>query len=279
MTFYRSSCDPIAARRLILMASLFRLKCFGTGDGWPCADRHHSSYYYQLGEVRLLFDCGDSLSRSFKAGGYDVDGPDAIFISHFHGDHIGGFFMFVQGLWLEKRQKDLPILMPIDGIEPVQNLLQKGCLFSELMDFKLSFLELNPSRKPTFGPVQVTPFQNSHLDNLRARFQHLYPQQFESYSFLMETNDLRVVHSADLGAPEDLDPMLQDPLDLLVCELSHFTPESLFRYLQGRMIKRLVLMHVGRPYWEKLSETRQLAEEMLPSMEITFAQDGDEIAF
>ena len=65
---------------------------------------------------------------------------------------------------------------------------------------------------------------------------------FNAFSFLFEHNGLRVGHSADLGKPDDLEPMLEKPLDLLVCELAHFSPEDMFFYLRGRRVKKIVFI-------------------------------------
>ena len=97
---------------------------------------------------------------------------------------------------------------------------------------------------------------------------------FNAFSFLFEHNGLRVGHSADLGKPDDLEPMLEKPLDLLVCELAHFSPEDMFFYLRGRRIKKIVFMHLARAYWEDLAKTKRLAAKMLPDIPHTFARDG-----
>jgi hypothetical protein len=126
--------------------------------------------------------------------------------------------------------------------------------------------------------VRVTPFPTTHLEQLRLAFQKRYPQAFQAFSFLIEADKLRIGHSADIGAPEDLEPLLKKPLDLLVCELAHFRAEDLFWYLKGRAVKKIVFVHVGRPYWENLPKTRRLAKSMLPGVPIVFAKDGQEIA-
>src|SRR5205823_1827426 len=86
-------------------ARICSLKCFGTGDGWPSADRNHSSFLYRFGQTRVLIDCGEGISRSYKASGLSYNAVDGIFLSHMHADHTGGFLMLMQGMWLEKRRK------------------------------------------------------------------------------------------------------------------------------------------------------------------------------
>ena len=254
----------------------FSVKCFGVGDGWPCPDRNHSSFLYRFGRVTLLIDCGEPISGSFKASGLDYDSVDRIFISHLHCDHIGGFFMLMQGFWLEQRQKDLTVHMPRDGIKPCRLMLDAACIFDELMAFRMKFEPLKAGEPVVVHNVRVTPYSTTHLENLRQTFQKQYPQDFAAFSFLMESDRLRVAHSADIGAPEDLAPLLVKPLDLLVCELAHFRPEDLFRYLHGRDIKKLVFMHVARRHWESIEETRALAAKMLPDIPFSFAHDREE---
>jgi ribonuclease Z len=253
------------------------LKFFGVGDGWPCADRDHSSFLYRFGKTSILIDCGDAISRNYKAGGLDYDTIDRIIISHLHADHIGGFFMLMQGFWLEQRRKELPVSLPAYGIKPVSQLLEAGLLFKELLHFKLRFEPMTAGKTILTGDVRVTPFRSTHLEQLRRTFKKKYPLNFEAFCFLIEHDSVRIGHSADIGAPEDLEPIVKKPLDLLVCELAHFQAEDLFLYLQSRPIKRILFTHVGRPYWDDLPRARKLARKMLPDIPFAFAKDGQEV--
>jgi len=257
--------------------------CFGTGDGLPCPDRNHAAFLYRFGPTRVLIDCGEPLDRHYKASGLSYDAVDSIFISHLHSDHIGGFFMFMQGLWLEKRRKELPVYMPGGAIKPLREMLRAVLIFDELLQFRLRLLALRERNAVVTGSsssrVRVTPFRTSHLNGLRTRFGKKYPSDFSSYCFLLEDGNRRVGHSSDLGKPEDLAPLLTKPLDLLVCELSHFSPEAIFRYLSSRSIKRIVFVHLSRSLRQDLSRLRRLAAKMLPKIPYTFPNDLAEISF
>ena len=248
--------------------------CFGVGDGWPCADRNHSSFLYRFGGTSLLVDCGEAVAGSWKASGPGYEAPDGILISHLHADHIGGFFMLMQGFWLEGRRADLPVYLPGGAIRPLRAMLRTMFVFDELLNFRLQLLPLKPRRTLAFRDVRVTAFPTSHLDGLRAKFGKKYRGDFSANSFLFQSGGRRVGHSADLGRPEDLEPLLGKPLDLLVCELAHFAPEDLFFYLRGRRIGRIVFVHLARNYWEDFARTRRLAAKMLPDIPHTFAHDG-----
>jgi ribonuclease BN (tRNA processing enzyme) len=256
----------------------FSLTCFGVGDGWPCADRNHSAFLYRFGGTSLLVDCGDGFSRPFKAAGLSYDAIDRIFISHLHADHFAGLFMLLQGCWLEGRKKDLSVHLPADGVKPLGQMLRAAMLFPELLKFRLRLHALQAGKGVPVDGVRVTPFPTSHLDQLKKSFQKKHPLRFAAYCFLIESGKLRIGHSADIGRPEDLEPLLRQPLDLLVCELAHFRAEKLFRYLARHEVRRVVFVHLGRRYWENLKATRVLAAKMLPDVRFSFALDNQEFS-
>jgi ribonuclease BN (tRNA processing enzyme) len=264
--------------RLSPAKDLCSLKCFGTGDGLPSADRNHAAFLYRLGQAHVLVDCGEAIDRSFKASGLSYDTIDAIFLSHLHADHFGGFFMLLQGFWLEGRKKDLPVYLTGRAVPALRRMLQTAYLFDEALPFRLQLRPLAPDKALPVGQARVTAFRTSHLEGTRARFEKKYRADFRAYCFLLEGCGRRIGHSADLGRPEDLEPLLAEPLDLLVCEMAHFGPEAVFRYLQGRPIKQVAWVHLGRPQRQKQAQIQQLAKKMLPQVKHRFPEDGDEIA-
>jgi ribonuclease BN (tRNA processing enzyme) len=123
----------------------------------------------------------------------------------------------------------------------------------------------------------VTALANGHLNGLRRSFQRDHPQQYEAFSFLLEASGWRVGHSADIGGVEDLAPLVERPLDLLVCELAHVTPEDLFRFLSDKPIKRLVLTHLNDRLWKQREGVSSVARRMMPGIDFSIARDGEEI--
>jgi Beta-lactamase superfamily domain len=256
----------------------FSVKCFGTGDGAPCADRNHAAFLYRFNHATILVDCGEALDSSYKRAGFSYDLIDAIFISHLHSDHFGGLFMFLQGCWLEGRRKELPIYMPARGIKPLRAMLDAAFLFAEALPFRLSFKPIQPNKTIAVKQVRITPFRTSHLDQTRARFGRMYRSDFSSYCFLFESGNRRIGHSADLGNPADLGPLLREPLALLICELSHFEPGDICAYLRPRKIGEVIFVHVRSDLWKNLPHTRRVIKRMM-GLPHRFATNGQEIAF
>ena len=253
------------------------LKCFGIGDGFPDATRGHSSFLYQLEGKSVLIDCGEPLTSRYQAAGLSYDLVDQLILSHLHADHVGGFLMFMQALWLKKRQKNLPIKMPADGIVPVKAMLDAAYLFDELFEFQLNFSPLAAGETFHVGNIRITPYRTKHLDGFIPKFRAKYRQSFDSFCFLIETGKLRIGHSADLGEPEDLAPLVAQPLDLLVCELAHFKVESLFQFLAGRAIKKVVFIHLTKEGWQNQSQILADAAKALPHTQISIAQPGETV--
>ncbi len=250
------------------------LKCFGTADGTPCPDRNYSAFLYRLDHTSILLDCGEPLCRSFTEAGLSFSALDHIVLSHLHFDHIGGFFMFVQGLWLEKRRRALTVRLPADGIEPIQQLLKASCLCPEILPFRLGFEALQDRQTFSVKEVRVTPFLNTHLDGFKRRLLPKYPLRLESFSFLLESDSFRVAHSADIGAVKDLEPLLEQPLDLLVCEVAHIHPEALAQFVRGRSVRCVAFIHFGRPQWARFAEVRKLFGRLLPDVTLLYPRDG-----
>lgn len=250
---------------------------FGVGDGWPCANRNHSATLYQLGGTTLLVDCGEPISRSYAASGLSYDAVDHILLSHMHGDHVGGFQMLIQGFWLKGRKKPLTVHMPRASIKPLRQMLKTGYLFEKLFGFKLTFRPLTKAKKLKLGGATVTPHPTTHLYSLQRMFQKQHRQPFDAFSFLIETPKVRIAHSADLGAPENLEPLLKKPVNLLVSELAHFAPRDLFAYLRGHSIRTIALTHLTEVLWKRKRTVLQQARAALPGKRISIPKDLEQM--
>jgi ribonuclease BN (tRNA processing enzyme) len=191
---------------------------------------------------------------------------------------VGGFFMFMQGMWLQDRRKPLKVYLPGKAIRPLRQMLNTVFLFDEALPFRLQLLPLENENPVKIRDVRVTPFRTTHLDRTRAQFGRKYRADFSAYCFLIEHNRICIGHSADLGHPQDLEPLLAKPLDLLVCELSHFTPDEIFSYLGACQIKQIAFVHIGGAYRQNLPALRRLARKQMLRISCHFPYDGDQLS-
>lgn len=262
------------------------LTFLGTGSGWPTAERMCTSLLLETGEQRYLIDAGESCSYRLKGAGVPFGAIDAVFISHGHSDHLSGLPMFIQGAWLESRTRPLPIYLPGELISPLRAWLDTVYLPASILGFPIEYhaWEIQPGQSVALADagmiVSVTP--TTHLDGLRSMIDPSAHDRFQAYSLAFDwlATGRRLVYSADLGEPTDLDAMLAQPCDLLVCELAHFTAKTLFSYLQDKPIRRLCLTHFSHELIDQIDETCQLGAQTLgPAVAVAAMSDTERVEF
>lgn len=91
-----------------------RIHLLGTGAAFTDAHRTTTMLALEENGRTLLVDCGGDVIQRAQAAGIDLDSVCGLFISHEHPDHVGGFPLFMEKIWLAGRSR------PIDlyGIEP-----------------------------------------------------------------------------------------------------------------------------------------------------------------
>ena len=82
---------PVAAQERGIEITLL-----GTGDPVPRVDRFGPAILVEAGEHRLLFDAGRGVTQRLQQLDISLSDIDAVFITHFHSDHLSG----LPDLWL-----------------------------------------------------------------------------------------------------------------------------------------------------------------------------------
>jgi ribonuclease Z len=99
--------------RLILEDGLHAIL---TGTGTPLADikRAGPSVAVQAGNKLFIVDTGDGSARNLQGAGLNIGKVDAVFLTHFHSDHIGGLGETMLQRWAAGGHSDqLPIYGPV----------------------------------------------------------------------------------------------------------------------------------------------------------------------
>ena len=81
----------------------------GTGAGFSGPERTTTMLAFESGGHSLVVDCGGDVIQRMLAAGIE-----AILITHEHPDHVAGFPLFMEKIWLSGRRHPIPVY----GIRP-----------------------------------------------------------------------------------------------------------------------------------------------------------------
>ncbi|WP_125461692.1 MULTISPECIES: MBL fold metallo-hydrolase [Rhodomicrobium] len=142
-----------------------RLTVIGSGDAFSSGGRFPSCYMLESGGTRFLLDCGPAILPALKRAGLSSNDFPHIFISHLHGDHIGGLpFLLLDAIFPAARQEPLTLIGP-PGLEARFRLACEVFYPRSLdmkRDFELRFIEVSAGVPATIGGVQLMPFEVNH---------------------------------------------------------------------------------------------------------------------
>jgi ribonuclease BN (tRNA processing enzyme) len=222
-----------------------RITVIGSGTAAPHPKRAQSGTLIEVGDVRVLIDCGSAVVLRMAELELHWQTLTHVAITHFHADHTSDLATLIYG-W---RYGMLP-----QRSDPVQLIGPPG------------FAELIASMKSVFGaglldaPPPITiielPFGASHsLAGDVVLRRHKVPHTDESVAYSVSGRGRRVVISGDTG----FDPALAvwaEGCDVLLCECSlpdsmalptHLTPRQCGAMAAIARPKRLVLTHFYPP--------------------------------
>lgn len=126
------------------MASLTFLGC---GDAFSSGGRFNTCFLVEAPSAHFLIDFGASSLAALKRAGRSVRDLPLIFITHLHGDHVGGLpFLLLEASLVDKRTAPLTIAGPPGLKAHLPKLIEALFPGTELqLPFELSVLELPPT--------------------------------------------------------------------------------------------------------------------------------------
>ncbi|HEY5704282.1 MAG TPA: MBL fold metallo-hydrolase [Terrimicrobiaceae bacterium] len=245
----------------------------GTGPGNVTAGRFQSSVLLQVEHNCVLLDAGEPCCSKLLEMGVFLPDLDAVWITHAHTDHIGGLPLLLQASWLHGRQTPLPVGVPRHLSTPLRAWLDAILLPPEVLGFPVEIFSWQMNTAIDLGHLTVCPHPTTHLDNTREKTGNA---AIESFLFEILAAEKRFVYSGDLGSAEDLRGVLDEPVDLLICELAHFAPEQLVAVLRDARVGTLCLTHVSTHLDERRGDLQMLFERELPGTDAVYLPDDGE---
>jgi ribonuclease BN (tRNA processing enzyme) len=145
---------------------VLRVSILGSGDAFNGAGALHSCYLLEHERGAVMLECGPSVLASMKRAGIDTDLPDAVLVSHLHGDHFGGIpFLFLEYTFENKRTRPLTIVGPPTTKERVETLyeaLYKDIHGCRKLEFEVEYVEARPGDELEVAGVEVEAFEVPH---------------------------------------------------------------------------------------------------------------------
>ncbi|KXB05247.1 ribonuclease Z [candidate division MSBL1 archaeon SCGC-AAA382A03] len=131
----------------------------GTGGSFPTKKRGLISIAIRRkGEV-LLFDCGEGTQRQMTWTEISPMKIDAVFLTHFHGDHFLGLPGLIQTMSLMDRERELKIFGPLGTETKISSLLKIPCYNS---NFEISIDELSPGDEINREEYEIKTVETNH---------------------------------------------------------------------------------------------------------------------
>ncbi len=85
------------------------LTLLGTGAAFTDPHRTTTMLAFSDAGSSIVIDCGGDVIQRMQMAGIDVRTLDALILTHEHPDHVGGFPLFMEKVWLAGRQSPVPI--------------------------------------------------------------------------------------------------------------------------------------------------------------------------
>jgi ribonuclease BN (tRNA processing enzyme) len=232
----------------------------GSGTSVPHPERASSAHWVQTSGGSLLLDMSAAAPHRMAEEKLDWVNLDAIWISHFHLDHIGGVSPFLFGTKYAPQTQSRRKQLTIFGGDGLEQLLRR---FDEANDYKL-FKQPFPIEIREVGP----DVEFEILPGIQAKTMAT-PHTTESLALRITDDAGRsIVYTSDTGYSEALAAFALNA-DLLLMECSFFRDKPVEKHLELReamrlaelsYAKKVILTHLY-PEWDGIdlaAEARKL---------------------
>ncbi len=223
-----------------------RLTILGSGTGWPRLERGAPAYLLQVGGENYLLDFGPATIPRLLRVGLKLEEIDAIFLTHFHPDHVTDLipFLFATRYALGYQRKKPFTLYAAEGFSRFYQGLKEA--FGQWVEPKEGLLEVQE-----LSTQCQSAFLRPPLEIRTAPVAH----NPESLAYRFDYEGKSLVYSGDTDFSPSLIELATEA-DVLVIECSfpegqkvpgHLTPSLVGQIAGQARVKRVILSHLYPP--------------------------------
>lgn len=249
------------------------LLVLGSGSAIPTEQRFASAYALTVAGKLFLLDCGAPVSTLLFRYGYDPIDVQAIFISHWHMDHVAGLGLFLTQNHLRRRPGRLLVYGPRGTRGKIRRLLNDSFLLPEDLHYKLDVTNIKPDSKVKVALIRVTYFKTQHLEE--SKYKTNFGRKAIACGMIIDGPGWRIVYSGDLQSPDELAPYVGQ-CDLLIHELAHHQPAEVAEFAAKAKIPHVLISHID-PEFDGAPEKISQAFADHYTGRLTVAQDGTKV--
>ena len=214
----------------------------------------------------VLVDCGGDAALQLQRAGLDPAALDAVILTHEHPDHISGYPLLLEKLWLMGRRDPIPVYGPTSTLEKAHRLFTT---------FNIEKWDGFPGRErhPVEMEATARVFDLDGLSVTATPVDHPVP----TIGLRFEADGATVAYSCDT-APTEAVVALAQGADLLIHEGTgslpgvHSSPIEAAYIAAEAGVGRLVLVHAPVE-----TDAAELEEARVVFGNMAWGNDGDRI--
>ncbi|MGB5985027.1 MAG: ribonuclease Z [Desulfobacterales bacterium] len=228
---------------------------------------HHTGGSLQ----QVLLDCGFSAAHAFWRHAPEPLNLDAVWVSHFHGDHFLGLPLLLLRFWEENRRKPLVIIGPA-GVEAKVTAAMELAYpnFLPRIQYPIEFHPVNPADRLIMAGLSWSFAPNDHAQNCLA--------------LRISTADISLFYSGD-GRPTSESEALAQNCDLMIHEAftietlqgGHGTVRDCIEFARRVKARMLALVHLNREVRNGQSGVLRQTLESVSDLKVLLPEGGDQV--